>query len=226
MKKDELINALEEGLSVYLLRESDKFPVAYPIKRRRTKGNLALQKVMDDELRKWTEWRMTFAPQPAQGFKKWYNSAPFLNRFYCRDVLRQVPEIVERHQKLSQLILSEIGDRESFVYLSEAAKCYILGLPQAAIALSRAAVEAKLRNAVSKFLGSKTVRGAGLKEIINNFASRGRLLSTKGRELANKVRVAGDDVLHVTPSDSGSALAVIEAARAVILELEEKKGRS
>ena len=230
MEQKSIQKILKEGgvLSEHLLRESNKF-LFYPlITKRRTKGNLALQKFLDDEVRKVAEWRKTFAPQPAKedGFftvDQLSNIPLFLNQLYCRDLLRKVPKIVERHQKLSQLILSEIRDQEALVYLKEAANCYILELPQAAIALSRAAVESHLRNAVSKFLGSNTVRGEGLKELIN-FSRRGQLLSTKGRELANKVRVAGDDVLHGTPSDSGSALEVIEAARAVILELEGKKG--
>ena len=229
MEQTRIRKALKEKevLSEHLLRESEKF-FLYPSSHSRTKGNLALQNALDNEVRKWAEWRKTFAPRPAKEdelLDKLLNSPRFFDQLYCRDLLRQVPKIVGRHQALSELILSEIEDREAFAYLKEAANCYILGLPQAAIALSRAAVEAHLRKAVSKSLGSNTVRGEGLKTLIS-FSRRGQLLSTKGRELANKVREAADDVLHVTPSDSGSALPVIEAARAVILELEGKKGRS
>ena len=230
-KQRKYFEKMKEGLSRHLLRESEQFWM-YPAKHPRTKGNLAMLKFIEDRTRQWAEWRKTFAPRPARKsdelgmMEKAYGDFPLLNQYYSRDLLREVPAIVERTQKLSQLVLSGIEDKGSFVYLKEAANCYILGLPQAAIALSRAAVEAHLRNAVSEFLGRKTVSDTGLSEIINKFASRRRLLSTEGRKRANKVRVAGDDVLHEKPADSGSALEVLEAARAVILELEGKKGRS
>ena len=224
----EFEKGLSEGLSKHLLRESEKFWI-YPVKRRRTKGNLAMLKLIEDQTRQRAEWRKTFAPRPARKsdelgmMEKAYSDFPLLNQYYSRDLLREVPAIVERDQKLSQLVLSGIEDKGSFVYLREAANCYILGLPQAAIALSRAAVEAHLRNALEKIFGGSAVRGAGLKELVKDYARRGQLLSSEGLKSANKVRVAGDDVLHEKPADSGSALEVIEAARAVILELERKK---
>lgn len=229
--RKEFEKGLKEGLSRHLLRESNKFFI-YPSKLRRTKGNLAMLEFIENQTRQWAEWRKTFAPRPAGEsdelgmMEKAYGGFPLLNQYYSRDLLREVPAMVERTQKLSQLILSGIEDKGSFVYLREAANCYILGLPQAAIALSRAAVEAHLRNALGKVFGGSAVRGAGLKELVNDYARRGQLLSSEGRKRANKVRVAGDDVLHEKPADSGSALEVLEAARAVILELEGKKGRS
>ena len=180
------------------------------------------------------EWRKTFGPPPTDEdefandseklFKQLLDSPGLYDQVYCRVLLRQVPEIVERHQNLSQLILSEVVDRESFVYLREAANCYILGLSQAAIALSRAAVEDHLRNALERVFGDSAVRGAGLKVLVNDYARRGKFLSPEGRERANAIREAGDEVLHEEPANSESALKVIEAARAVILELEKKKG--
>ena len=179
---------------------------------------MRVRELFEEKGRRIAEWRQTFAPRLQQ---EWDDELipTLVNQVYSRDLLRAVPGMVERTRKLSQLTLSEITDQQSFVYLREAANCYILGLPQAAIALARAAVEARLRTAVSKTLGKSTVGDAGLHKIINDFAVRLQLLPPKGKELANKVRTAGDDVLHKKPADSVSALEVLEAARAVILEL-------
>lgn len=208
-------------LSEHLLKESERF-VAYPATLYRTPGNVRVRERFEKIGKRLAEWRQTFAPRPQ---KEWDDDLmpSLVDQFYCRDLLREVPGMVERTRKLSQLTLSEIKDEQSFVYLREAANCYILGLPQAAIALSRAAVEARLRTALSKVFGKNAVSGARLYEIINDFAARGRpqLLSRKGRDLANKVRKAGDDVLHNEPAESETtALDVLEAARVVILELE------
>ena len=65
MKKDEKKNAGKKGktLSAYLLRESDRFWI-YPYTLRRTKGNLVHRKFIDNEVRKFMEWRKTFGPPP------------------------------------------------------------------------------------------------------------------------------------------------------------------
>jgi hypothetical protein len=70
-------------------------------------------------------------------------------------LLAEVPEIVERTQRLKELVLSDISQTESLVYLREAANCYILGLPQATVALSRAAVESRVREASAKLFGKR-----------------------------------------------------------------------
>ena len=212
-------------LSEYLLREASRFPLFYPMTGRRTPGSLAAQEFLDGFMKEHSEWRKTFAPRPIKQTEHIWNEPHSLNDFYCRELLRQVPEIVARDRKLSQMILSEIKDPQSFVYLREAANCYILGLPQAAIALSRAAIESRLKIALAKNFGKKVVIGVGLYELINDFAVRGKppLLSPTVRKSANKVREAGDDVLRNKPADSGSALEVIEAAKGVVLELEGKR---
>ena len=90
-------------------------------------------------------------------------------------MLRAVPGIVQRTQSLADLTLSR-GSLESFIYLREASNCFILGLPQAAVALARAAVEVPLRQVTSKQFGEKAVKGLGLFELLK-LADRGRLLS-------------------------------------------------
>jgi hypothetical protein len=129
--------------------------------------------------------------------------------------------MVERTRALRSLTLSGITNAEYFVYLREAAQCYVSGLPQAAIALSRAAVENRLKEVCAKRFGQGAVENADFKDLIDDLASRGQLLTREARERAHVVRRAGNEVLHDQPTAS-NALEVVEAARDVIRMLHGK----
>jgi len=209
-------------LSAHLLAEAAKF-FLYPGRVYRTKTNLGAQKMLDDGLRRLIEWRKAFAPSKDNVAAKWLFENPIiLDQLYSRELLQAVPEIVQRTQSLADVTLSR-GSVESFVYLREAANCFILGLPQAAVALARAAVEVPLRKAASKQFGEKAVAGLGLFELLN-LGARGRLLSKEAMNSAHKVRLAADKVLHEGPTTTTEALEVLEAARAVVAELTAKAG--
>jgi hypothetical protein len=137
-------------------------------------------------------------------------------------LLGKVSSIVERTKSLTNLTLSGITG-ESFVYLREAANCYIMGLPQAAVALTRAAVEVPLRQAAAKRFGAAAVKKAGLFDLLD-LSARGRLLTPKAKELAHRLREAGDKVLHEEPTSSEQALELLEAARFVVAEISRKAG--
>jgi hypothetical protein len=119
------------------------------------------------------------------------------------------------------MTLSGISNAEYFVYLREAAQCYVAGLPQAAVALSRAAVENRLKEVCGKRFGKAAVENADLKTLIDDVATRGQLLSKDARDRAHIVRRAGNQVLHDEPTAS-DALAVVESARDVIKFLHGK----
>ena len=131
--------------------------------------------------------------------------------------------MVERTRSLANLTLTGVTG-ESLVYLREAANCYIRGLPQAAVALARSAVEVPLRVAASKQFGEKAVAGLGFFALLNDFVVRGRLLTREGLALAHKIRVGADKVLHEEPTSLAEALELVEAARVVVLELSRKAG--
>lgn len=209
-------------LSAHLLEESAKF-LFYPHRVRRTRANLWAQERLDDFRRRLVEWRKTFAPRKPEPEIEKLNEPVFLDEFYCRDLLREVPGIVERTRSLANLTLVEVSG-ESFVYLREAANCYIFGLPQAAVALARAAVEVPLRKAASKKFGEKVVAGLGLFDLLKDLAVRGRLLSREGIDRAHRVRLAADKVLHEEPTSSAEAYEVVEAARLIVIELSGRAG--
>jgi hypothetical protein len=176
--------------------------------------------VLAKAMRGLVEWRKTFSPRPKDPAAEVWYLAVRLDQMYCRSLLQEVPEIVERTLALQTIVLSNISDSPAFVYLREAANCYISGLPQAAVALSRAAVEHRLREVCRKTHGTKTVMEADFIEVIDRF-SKG-ILDQEGRDLAHSVRLSGNDVLHNKPTDSPTALRVFEQARKVVQMLHGK----
>ena len=206
-------------LSAHLLHEAAKFLV-YPKRVYRTAANLKSLDAIDSMFVRLVEWRKTFAPTSDDSEKFLFERPRILDQLYSRELLRAVPGIVERTQSLSAVTLPRTAG-ESFVYLREASNCFILGLPQAAVALSRAAVEVPIRALLSKHFGVKTVGGLGLFELLERGA-KSRLLSKTATNLAHKVRLAADEVLHEKPTTTSEALDVLEAARQVVAELTGK----
>jgi hypothetical protein len=209
-----------QTLSDHLLREAEKFRM-YPERIYRTRKNLNAQKSFDKFMGRIVEWRKTFVPSGKAEDVFFSSDRVLLDEFYCRDLLKAIPGIVERTAKLSHLTLSGIPKSE-FVYLREAATCYLLGLPAAAVALARAAIEHSLRRELAKFYGKAAVADEDLKNLLDELSPRGKTLSREGRDLAHKVRVAANIVLHGEPGVEPDALVVLEAAKTVILELSRR----
>lgn len=211
---------LAPTLSKHLLGEASRF-FLYPTTTYRTKVGLAAQKILDDAFRNLVEWRKTFTPlKNVESSKLLFDNPIALDQFYSRELLRAVPEMVERTVCLAAAALPR-ESIESFVYLREASNCFILGLPQAAVALSRSAIEVPLRAAVEKQIGKGKIAELGLFDLLE-YAGKVRLLPKGDLDLAHKVRLAADRVLHEEPTTSSEALQVIEAARAVVSVLTRK----
>src|SRR5262245_9935041 len=137
-------------LSQHLLNEANKF-LLYPHRQRRTKAKtVESRELFDKILGEMVEERSTFGRYPGSKIK---NEPVYLDDIYCRECLRAVPEMVRVTLKLSELSLPE-SKAEWLIYLRESAKCLILGLSQAAVALARAAVESYLREAYAKLTGN------------------------------------------------------------------------
>jgi hypothetical protein len=153
-----------------------------------------------------------------------------LDEPYCRDLLRAVPEMVRRTRALAELALPSATSSESLVYLRESASCLIFGLSQAAVALARAAVESRLREAYAKLPGinAYATRDIKLDDLISNLSkffnlSKGATgLSPEAESWARRVQKAGNNVLHDSHIEVEETLGVFEAARSMILSMGEK----
>ena len=205
-------------LSEHLLREAERF-LGYPERQRRTRTNVRAQRLVDDALRKLVHWRTTLTSTTVGGLLE-VREPVLLDELYCRELLQAIPEIVQRTRALATRPFEGASheDEESFVYLKEAANCYLFGIPSAAVVLARAAVETALKKKCSARFGKQAIEAAKLNQLIED-ADRGRLLSPAAVARARKIQHAANRVLHQRPAGSEDALAVVEAARVVILEL-------
>jgi hypothetical protein len=77
-----------------------------------------------------------------------------LDSYYVRKVLRDAPKLVHRTLQLETMATQEIPQTNGAFYLREATRCYIHGFWAACVALSRAAVEQALKEAVAKAVGA------------------------------------------------------------------------
>lgn len=138
---------------------------------------------------------------------------------YFRDLLKQVPKMVDRTLQLSQIVANRIPSTPTSAYLQEATRTYIAGFWQASVALSRAAVEEALREkAKNRNLG---VEAYELKLLLQA-ACRLGILDNAHLQLAREVQVIGNQVLHGKPTNDSEAWDALCAARGVLRHLFEK----
>lgn len=139
----------------------------------------------------------------------------WLDEYFIREMIRKVPKMVERTMRLSNLGVEKAPPEQLNLYLQEASKCFVLGLPQASIALCRAALEQGIRERL-KEVG---VSPAGeLSELIE-MAARSKVLSGASLQLANEVRRAGNRALHYGSSTDKNASDVLLKVRLVLVDL-------
>jgi len=133
----------------------------------------------------------------------------FLDEYYMRDLLNRVPKMVKRTAKLSTLPVGKIPSGSTNAYLREATRTYVLGLWQASVSLSRAALEQGLQEV------TKSTSQQKLSELIE-YASRLRLLTHQVARSAHAVKAAADQVLHRSPCNEHQAWDVLSNARLVL----------
>lgn len=138
-----------------------------------------------------------------------------IEHYYVRDMLTRVPRIVARTMKLSHIIPNKGVPGPTEIYLKEATRAYLFGFWDASVALSRAAVEQGLRQAVKERLSRNLEK---LPDLVNA-SLRWELLDRPRADLADKVVSAGNRILHSNPADETEAWDVLCAARGVLLHL-------
>jgi hypothetical protein len=109
-------------LSAHLLEVAAGF-LGYPERQRRDRHSDRAVKLLDDKLRAVFEWRKTFAPPQARDVHKVLSDTGLLDEFYSREVLRAVPEMVDRTRRLASLTLAGLPEDASLVYLRESVNC-------------------------------------------------------------------------------------------------------
>jgi hypothetical protein len=136
-----------------------------------------------------------------------------INEALTLEALRRVPARVRRLLKLSELWTETPLDRESAMLLDEAVRAYVEGLPGAAVALARAALERRLK--VS--LGTPMSAG-GLDTLITKVRLAGAL-DSHGEAAARTVQRLGNAFLHQGDPSSDDAEVAIMQLREVVRQL-------
>jgi Domain of unknown function (DUF4145) len=209
-----------ETLSKSLLAQAEKY-ATYPIRlpkdpelRERCRNLVAMGKKLVSS-REWFDpapeqlYPSTLSPKQEAGLRTW------LDDHYTRELLKRVPRYVKRTMQLSRLYASRPPSERTNLYLREATRTYVLGLWNASIALCRAALESALRDKLPDSTPSWR-----LPQLLNGARAAG-ILGPVEADMAGRVKVFGDTVLHSVRGEAPAALAALTAARAVLEKLHE-----
>lgn len=123
--------------------------------------------------------------------------AGFLDEYYTRDGVDAVRGYVRRTMQLSRMAASRSASKTTNTYFREATRTFILGLPQACVAMCRAALEQGLKENLG-YKDSET--RDGLSKLIDKAHQQG-LLDLLEKEIAGEVACAGNKVMHAAPAD-------------------------
>ena len=136
-----------------------------------------------------------------------------IDDFYSRKAVEGIRATVNRFLRLEPALVAEIPKRDIVLYLEQATRCYLYGLSQACVALSRAAVEIALDD---KFVKHR-VLPVGTMEMKIKHAQKSRFITEEAAILADRVRIAGKTVLHKKPVTDEVARDTLDAARGALV---------
>ncbi len=136
----------------------------------------------------------------------------FLDRRFTKELVNSVPEYVSRTLQLSRMSGTQIPSKITNAYLREAVRTYIVGLPQASVALSRAALEQALKEGIGY---QSTNTFVEMRDLLQEAESAG-VIDHANRVFSREVADAADDVLHEKPTTLKDALDVLTKMRGVL----------
>lgn len=139
----------------------------------------------------------------------------FLNERFTREVIDAVPGYVRRTMQLSRLEGARIPSKITNTYLREAVRTYVLGLPQASISLSRAALEQAIKENLG-YQGSNTM--VEMSQLLDE-AETAQIIDKPLRKMVRDVANQGNNVLHQKPSTLDEAFEVLLKLRGILQDL-------
>ena len=132
-----------------------------------------------------------------------------------------MPGYVKRTLQLSRLNSINFPSKTTNGYLQEAVRTYILGLPQASVALSRAAMEQALKENLGRQLSGDFITFQKLLEEARKWNILDRTMELCARDIAN----AGDSVMHEKPTTIPQALEVLAKLRGLLQHIYSAEGQ-
>lgn len=144
----------------------------------------------------------------------------FLDEHYTKTILAEVPAYVARTLELSAMQAHASPSTITNTYLQEATRTYVLGLPQACVALSRAALEQSLKEVLGHQLGGAFITFQSLVED----AVKYNILDKQTPKMARNLAREGDEGLHEKPTDLNSARDVLIGVRGLVQQIYSAQG--
>jgi hypothetical protein len=144
-----------------------------------------------------------------------------LDDHYTREVVNAIPGYVKRTMALPGLTAARLPSKVTNGYLKEAVHTYVLGLPQACVALSRVALEQALKEALGRQLSGEFVR---FQDLLQE-ARRWNILDKRTEAIARAVANAGNEVLHEKPIDLDKAYDVLTKVGGLLEHIYSGEGK-
>jgi len=146
--------------------------------------------------------------------------ADLLDEHYTRQLLGEIPGYVQRTLEFSRLETERVPSEITTTYLREAVRTYIYGLPQACVALSRAALEQSLKETLGRQGSGERLGFQGLVDQAVTWNVLDKPTARMARNLANE----GDSVLHEGPTNLEKAREVLVGIRGLVQQIYSSKG--
>lgn len=169
--------------------------------------------------------RETLTENPIKGIEKLIRSDPdliesCLDDRFTREVIDAISGYVARTLQLSQMEAASTPSKVTNTYIREATRTYILGFPQASIALCRAALEQGLKERLGFQLTGTYIK---FQDLLDE-ARRWHLLDGVIERIARDIANDADDVLHERPTDILKARDVLDKLRGVLQHIYSTEG--
>lgn len=146
--------------------------------------------------------------------------ADFLDEHYTRQLVGEIAGYVGRTLEFSRLEAERVHTEITNTYLREAVRTYILGLPQACVALSRAALEQSIKEVLGRQGSGEYLSFQKLVDQAEIWNVLDKPMAKMARNLANE----GDRVLHERPTDLKKAKDVLVGMRGLVQQIYSSKG--
>jgi hypothetical protein len=206
------INFLDEELTAEQLAE-------YAAARDALLGSLEQPHSEPTVLSFYAFWRKTSKGASPEHVNALENSAEFsLDDCLSRMMVSEIPKMVSRALQLEPILVHKNRQIDENPYLREATRCYLFGLFNASVALSRSGLEHALSKKVPSLL-----QGTSNKERLNTLIRMARSSVIKKMpkicDLAEEVRTTANLVIHGKMCQQPIALQVLSNTRIILQAL-------
>ncbi|HUO35724.1 MAG TPA: hypothetical protein VMU43_12100 [Candidatus Acidoferrum sp.] len=132
-----------------------------------------------------------------------------------RFMVLEVPKMVSRALRLEPLLVDQSARVDQNPYLREATRCYMFGLFNASVALSRSALELALSQKIPTVLQGKS-REDRLQTLIRTARTSILKRAPQICDLADQTRKTANPIIHGKACQESEALAILQDTRRVL----------